>query len=115
MRKIAGNPSQSNLSKMTEVLSFEKDDLSFFIYCKECVSAQNPKGELLVFTKTAGLKLTDKNIGNNENLKFVPIDKSDMDYSKDGTSMPAIQFEIKSLFGNEELPIANAYIQFLLK
>ena len=113
-------------------MSFDKDDISCFIYCKNCVSAQNPKGELLVFTKTAGLKLTDKNIENNENLKFFPIDKSKMDYNmanrtpKDsidkqtGTDEPtniepAIQFEIKPLFGNDELPIANAYIQYLLK
>ena len=109
-------------------MSSNKDDISCFIYCKNCVSAQNPKGELLVFTKTAGLKLTDKNIENNENLKFFPIDKSKMDYRtpKDSTDKqngtneptetePAIQFEVKPLFGNEELPIANAYIQYVLK
>ena len=76
--------------------------------------------------------MTDKNIENNENLSFFPIDKSKMDYNmanrtpKDSTDKqtgtdeptniePAIQFEIKPLFGNDELPIANAYIQYLLK
>ena len=113
-------------------MSSDKDDISCFIYCKNCVSAQNPKDELLVFTKTAGLKSTDKNIENNENLNFFPIDKSKKDYNmanrtpKDSTDKQtgtneqiktesAIQFEIKPLFGNEELPIANAYIQYLLK
>ena len=109
-------------------VNFEKDDISCYVHCKGCISAQNPNGELFVFTKAAGLRLTDKNIENN--LKFVPIDKANMTSQTELLSQktdtdppslkpseiePAIQFEIKPLFGDEELPIENAYIQYILK
>ena len=88
-------------------LSFNKEDIACYIHCEDCVSTSNPKGELLVLTKTAGLKLTDKNI--ESEFKFIPI-------MKQNKAPPIeIQFEIKPLFGNDELPIANAYIQYLLK
>ena len=63
----------------TEYLRLEKDDISGFIYCKDCISDQNPKGELFVFTKTSGLRLTEINIENVENLKFLPLDKPNME------------------------------------
>ena len=41
-----------------------------------------------------------------------PTDKQDGTNEPTETE-PAIQFEIKPLFGNDELPIANAYIHLL--
>ena len=69
-------------SLKNKIFEIKKDDISGFIYCKDCISDQNRNGELFVFTKTSGLRLTEINIENIQNLNFLQLDKPNMEKAR---------------------------------
>ena len=90
-------------------------ELLFSLYCKNCETAQNPNDEILVHTAVRHQTVTNVDLEKNmtlDRLRFFPISRNPADKNSD---VNMIEFELKPLFPDQQLPISNAYILYCLK
>ena len=90
-------------------------EILFSLYCKNCETSQNPNGEILVHTANRIETVTTIDLEKNmtlDRLRFFPISRNPADKNSD---LNMIEFELKPLFPDQQLPISNAYIRYCLK
>ena len=98
----------------TDQKSSEEDEISFVLSSLDCVTEDNPNGEILVHTKRKYDKVTtiDREHMPGSLMDFVKINKKSAEKNSD---IDMIELELKPLFPGEKLPISNAYIRYCLK
>ena len=111
------NSDLSNGLRILQKINVQKnseEEISFVLSSLDCVTEDNPNGEILVHTKSRYEKVTtiDREHMPGSLMDFVKINKKSVEKNSD---IEMIELELKPLFPGEKLPISNAYIRYCLK